>query len=147
MATPSMPGAAGATPSDPRTAAAAPPNFYAQAASAQPAPKPDYSIDNQKFRLAIDKLMKAFDYLEKLRPNGQDIAPEVKAMAQSLKVAEKKAFGGGDEPDMDVEGAGGEGGQAGGQAGAAAGQGSGTGTPGGAAGPRPLTPTPGGMGA
>lgn len=138
-----------------RAGGAAPPNFYAQAAAGhQPLPvKADHSVDNQKFRMAMEKLMKAFTYLEQLRPNGQNIAPEVKAMAASLKVAEQKAFGSADEPNMEMEGEEGAEGAAAGKAGVGAGAGkagptgAGTAQVGGAAGTSPMTPMPGGMGA
>ena len=123
------------------TSQQAPPNFYAQAASAQPSPKPDHSADNQKFRMAVDKLTKAFTFLANLHPNGQDITKEIKAMAQALQEAEKKAFGGPDgEPDMEMdEGAG---------QGAGAGQGQGkSSAPGTSAGVQPVTSFPGGTGA
>lgn len=119
------------------TSQQAPPNFYAQAASAQPSPKPDHSADNQKFRMAVDKLTKAFTFLANLHPNGQDITKEIKAMAQALQEAEKKAFGGPDgEPDMEMDEGGG------------AGQGQGkSSAPGTSAGVQPVTSFPGGTGA
>lgn len=68
----------------------APPNFYAQAASAQPPakPTPDNSEDTKKFRTAIEKLAGVegiFTKMEKLKPNGKNIEKKVKAIAQSLK--------------------------------------------------------------
>lgn len=121
-----------------------PPNFYAQAASAQPSAKPDHSADNQKFRMAVDKLTKAFAFLTNLHPNGQDISKEIKSMAQALQEAEKKAFGGPDgEPDMDISDGGGDGQGAG----AGAGGGKSSAAPGTSAGVQPMTSFPGGTGA
>lgn len=75
----------------------APPNFYAQAASAQPAAAPGQSgspEDTQKFRTAIEKLVTIFDKIEKLKPNGVDISKKVKAVAQSLKDLRNEVFEG-----------------------------------------------------
>jgi hypothetical protein len=75
---------------------AAPPNFYAQAASAQPAgAKPAASSeDTQKFRTAIEKLVTIFDKIEKLKPNGVDISKKIKSVAQSLKDLKSEVFEG-----------------------------------------------------
>jgi len=91
------------------TSASAPPNFYAQAASAQPPAqpaKPDHTEDNQKFRRAVEKLLTVFSQMEKLKPQGKDISKQLKAMAQSLKDTQSEVFegmdGAGDE-DLDLE--------------------------------------------
>ena len=69
----------------------APPNFYAQAATAQPpaaSAKPDTSEDTKKFRAAIEKLAGVEGILtkmEKLKPNGKNIEKKIKAIAQSFK--------------------------------------------------------------
>lgn len=88
----------------------APPNFYAQAASAQPpsqSAKPDHTEDNSKFRRAVEKLLTVFSQMEKLKPNGQDISKDLKSMATALKDTQSKVFegmdGAGDE-DLDLEG-------------------------------------------
>jgi soluble cytochrome b562 len=89
-ALPSSPTAGGQTP------LTAPPNFYAQAASAQPATpaSPANSEDTTKFRTAIEKLVTIFDKIEKLKPNGVDISKKVKAVAQSLKDLKTEVFEG-----------------------------------------------------
>jgi soluble cytochrome b562 len=86
---PSSPAAGAQTPP------VAPPNFYAQAATAQPsaAAKPN-SEDTTKFRTAIEKLVTIFDKIEKLKPNGVDISKKVKAVAQSLKDLKSEVFEG-----------------------------------------------------
>jgi soluble cytochrome b562 len=75
----------------------APPNFYAQAASAQPASpagQSGNSEDTTKFRTAIEKLVTIFDKIEKMKPNGIDISKKVKAVAQSLKDLKTEVFEG-----------------------------------------------------
>jgi soluble cytochrome b562 len=100
---PSSPAAGSQTPP------VAPPNFYAQAASAQPtAPsQPGNPEDTTKFRTAIEKLVTIFDKIEKLKPNGIDISKKVKAVAQSLKDLKGEVFEGeegegGDGADTDL---------------------------------------------
>ncbi len=101
--------ATNALPSAPSASAAAnpaaPPNFYAQAASAQqnpPAAKPSpHAEDTAKFKAALPKLLMIFDKLETLKPNGMDISKEVKAMAQTLKDTRMKVFEGQDADEGD----------------------------------------------
>lgn len=89
-----------ALPSSPSAAAQgnpqAPPNFYAQAATAQPAAsaKPANSEDTTKFRTAVDKLVTIFDKMEKLKPNGVSVEKKIKAIAQSLKDLKSEVFEG-----------------------------------------------------
>ena len=107
-ALPSSPAAGSQTPP------VAPPNFYAQAATAQPsAVKPAASEDTQKFRTAIEKLVTIFDKIEKLKPNGVDISKKVKSVAQSLKDLRNEVFEG-EEGDADTDTDLGPGGGAGG---------------------------------
>ena len=96
-ALPSSPTAGGQTP------LTAPPNFYAQAASAQPATpaSPANSEDTTKFRTAIEKLVTIFDKIEKLKPNGVDISKKVKAVAQSLKDLKTEVFEGEEGEGLD----------------------------------------------
>jgi hypothetical protein len=92
-------------PSSSAGASTAPPNFYAQAATAQPpAAAPANNEDTTKFRNAIGKLLEIFDKIEKLKPNGTDISKDVKGVAQSLKDLREKVFEG-DEGETDSTGA------------------------------------------
>jgi len=92
--------ASSALPSSPSASQAAPPtappNFYAQAATAQsasPAAQPN-SEDTAKFRKAIEKLVTIFDKMEKLKPNGISIEKKIKSVAQSLKDLRNEVFEG-----------------------------------------------------
>jgi len=92
----------------------APPNFYAQAASGQggqPSPMSPgatppaaaaHAEDSAKFRRAVEKLLVVFSQMEKLKPNGQDISKELKAMAQTLKDTQSKVFEGAEGEGMDL---------------------------------------------
>lgn len=99
---PLTPGAGSAPPGGP-TIQSAPPNFYAQAASAQQGQSapPDYSKDNQTFRSAVQKLLTIYDKLEKLTPNGQKIDKDIKAMATTLKATRDRVFEGDEGEDED----------------------------------------------
>ena len=86
MATPS------ALPSSPAASQqgtpTAPPNFYAQAATAQPPAaaakgNPEYTAT---FRKATEKLLTIFDKMEKLKPNGIAVDKKIKSMAQALNL-------------------------------------------------------------
>ena len=99
-----------ALPSSPSAASqstpTAPPNFYAQAASAQPPASKQAaanSEDTQKFRTAIEKLVTIFDKIEKLKPNGVDISKKIKSVAQSLKDLKSEVFEGEEGSDSDAD--------------------------------------------
>lgn len=84
--------------------ASAPPNFYAQAATAHhAAPVPDYTAQNQQFKSAVEKLLSIFDKMEKLTPNGLKINKDIKAMADSLKATRDRVFEG-EEGEKEGEG-------------------------------------------
>lgn len=139
MATSVLPSpASAAQPAAPGTPPSAPPNFYAQAASAHPpVAQPDYSEQNRQFKSAVEKLLTIFDKMEKMTPNGQKIDKDIRGMAQALKSTRDRVFEG-------EEGAGaGEDGEGKGAAGAVAsgGQATGTGGESKAAG-APLAPAP-----
>jgi 3-oxoacyl-ACP reductase-like protein len=87
----------------------APPNFYAQAATAQPvaAGQPAAAEDTKKFRTAMEKLLMIFDKMEKLKPNGIDVSKKIKSVADSLKDLRNEVFEGeesegGDGTDTDI---------------------------------------------
>lgn len=112
MATSPLPSSPSAASSATQTA---PPNFYAQAASAQPTAavsKPN-TEDTAKFKTIMPKLLDFFDKLEKLKPNGVDISKKIKAVAQSLKDLKSEVFEGDegdDSADTDLGPGGGAGG-------------------------------------
>jgi soluble cytochrome b562 len=122
-----------------QTTPTAPPNFYAQAATAQPAAAPGQQAsaeDTAKFRKAIEKLLTIFDKMEKLKPNGISVEKKIKSVAQSLKDLRNEVFEGeegeGGDEDTDLGD---------GKAGAGAGAGAGTSQPvGAAASPPPVSP-------
>jgi hypothetical protein len=93
----------------------APPNFYAQAATAQP-PASTASKGNPEdtatFRKATEKLLTIFDKMEKLKPNGIAVDKKIKSMAQALKDLRSEVFEGeeGDDSDTDLGPGGGAGG-------------------------------------
>lgn len=122
---PSSPAASSQTP------ATAPPNFYAQAATAQPAPAPGQAAgaeDAAKFRRAVEKLLDIFDKMEKLKPNGIDISKKLKPVAQSLKDLKNEVFEG-EEGEEGADTDSGPVASAGGGTGAGAGAGAGAASP------------------
>ena len=105
MATSPLPSSSAAMQSGSPTA---PPNFYAQAATAQPAAAGQPAAeDTKKFRTAMEKLLMIFDKMEKLKPNGIDVSKKIKSVADSLKDLRNEVFEGeegegGDGTDTDI---------------------------------------------
>lgn len=110
-----------ALPSSPppssQTPTPAPPNFYAQAATAQPAqPDQQSAQDTATFKTAIGKLLTIFGKIEKLKPNGINIEKKIKAVADSLRELQNEVTEGEEgegESDTDLGAGGGTGGAAG----------------------------------
>ena len=110
----------------PKTAESAPPNFYnqvgAMAAGAGGSSQAGGAAGGKQgkveteFLEAATKLLKVFEKMETMKPNGQDVSKQVKAAADAINEAMKVAYGS-DAQSAAGEGAGADTGDQGGAAG------------------------------